>query len=301
MNQSDQIIDALMRLLAERTFDRISIQAIADEAGVDLATLNAAFASRGAILEAFVRRIDQDVLAGRYDDMADEPPRERLFDVLMARLDALRPYRGALKSLLASVRRDPAMGVELNRWIVRSNVWMLAAAGVDASGLRGSVAAQALTLSYLRVLQTFVKEEDPGLPRTMAMLDQELRKAEQRHNRIARWLGPAVRGQTAPAAGAAAANGEPGAATEMAHGAAEWPAHGAAEGPMDDPADAPSFAADPPGGDRVDAVSDGALESDTFDAPSDRIPPAEAEDAAQAAAGGAPTPAQPSPDDGPRV
>lgn len=273
MDQSNIIIDALMRLLEGRAYDKISIQDIADEAGVDLATLHACFASRGDILDAFVRRIDHQVLSGRYEDMAEEPPRERLFDVLMARIDALRPYRGALRSLLSATRRDPALGVALNSWAVRSSVWMLAAAGVDASGLRGTVAAQALTISYLKVIRTFVREDDPGLPRTMAQLDQELRKAEERHNRLARWVGPALRSHSPGEA----------AATPASTSAA-------------DAADRASFAGDPPDG-GVDAVTDGALESDTVDAPSDPIPHAEAADAAEAVKTPSPVPGASSDED----
>ncbi|WP_226577029.1 TetR family transcriptional regulator [Acuticoccus sediminis] len=239
MTTSDAIIDATLALLETRTFDRISLQDIADEAGIGLSALNAAFGSRGEILDAFMRRIDGEVLEGSFEDMADEPPRERLFDVLMTRLDALRPYRAALRSLMRSATRDPALALSLNALAVRSQVWMLAAAGVDASGFRGGIAAQALSMAFMRVLRIFVTEDDPGMPRTMAALDQELRRSESRHNRLARWLGPAVRARRAredtdAGVAAGASNGAAPAAdaTEAAGsatGTAPRPARAAAE------------------------------------------------------------------------
>ena len=48
------------------------------------------------------RSIDRQVLAGGDADMAEEPPRERLFDVLMRRLEALAPHKAAVRSLLRS-------------------------------------------------------------------------------------------------------------------------------------------------------------------------------------------------------
>ncbi|ORE96404.1 hypothetical protein ATO13_06060 [Stappia sp. 22II-S9-Z10] len=189
----DRVIDAAMGLLAAQPYETLTLSAIAEAAGVSLGELNAAFPSRIAIIEGFVRRVDAEVLSGTFDDMADEPPRERLFDVLMARLDALAHHRAALASLMRSARRDPALGLALNAFAVRSQVWMLAAAGVDATGLRGAVAAQALAAAYMQVLRVFVKEDDPGMPRTMAALDQALRRTEGRHSRLARFLGPAVR------------------------------------------------------------------------------------------------------------
>jgi AcrR family transcriptional regulator len=202
----DRIIDATMRLLADRPFEEVTLGAIADEAGLSLALLAAHFPTRGHILDGFARRIDQEVLARDFTDMADEAPRDRLFDVLMSRLDSLAPYRGALKSLMRSVRRDPALGVGLNAIAVRSASWMLAAAGIAPTGWRGRLVTQGLAVSFTRVLRVFVDEEDPGLPRTMAALDKELREAEQRHRRFARMFGEAVR--VAPVGGPAASDAQ---------------------------------------------------------------------------------------------
>lgn len=189
----DRIIDATMRLLADHPFEAVTLQAIADEAGVGLAVLAAHFPTRGHILDAFARRIDAEVLSRDVSDMADETARDRLFDVLMARLDALSPYKAALKSLMRAVRRDPALAVGLNAIAVRSATWMLAAAGIAPTGWRGRLVTQGLAVSFARVLRVFVNEDDPGLPRTMAALDKELREAEDRYRRFSRFLGDGVR------------------------------------------------------------------------------------------------------------
>ncbi|WP_108658593.1 TetR/AcrR family transcriptional regulator [Acuticoccus kandeliae] len=215
---ADRIIEATMRLLAERPFERVTVGDIADEAGVSLATLAAHFPTRGAILDGFARKIDQAVLRNDVSDMADEPPRERLFDVLMGRLDALRPYRAAMKSLMRSALRDPSLAMGLNTLEVRSQSWMLAAAGISAAGWRGRVVLQGLAVAFARVLRIFVDEEDTGLPRTMAALDKELREAERRHKRFARVFGAAV-GDASPASADGSDGAEGG-----------WPEDGEGEG-----------------------------------------------------------------------
>ena len=65
--------------------------------------------------------------------MAEEPARERLFDVLMRRLEALAPYKEAVHSLLRSARRNPGLALALNAMAVRSQQWMLEAAGIGAA------------------------------------------------------------------------------------------------------------------------------------------------------------------------
>ena len=108
MERRDHIIDVFMALIGERQFLEVTPRVIASEAGVTLAQLRAEFASRGHIIAAFAKRIDDVVLSGQYDDMADEPARERLFDVMMSRIEALKPYRLAMGELIAMSRRGSA-------------------------------------------------------------------------------------------------------------------------------------------------------------------------------------------------
>jgi hypothetical protein len=106
--------------------------------------------------------------------MAEEPPRERLFDVLMRRLEALAPHKAAVRSLGHAARSDPALALCVNGLTARSMAWMLTAAGISSSGLRGVIRAQGMACLYASVLRTWVNDDDPGLARTLAALDREL-------------------------------------------------------------------------------------------------------------------------------
>jgi len=170
----ERIIATLMTLLAEKPIERIDLTEIATGAGVSLDALRGEFPSKLAILAAHVKAIDRAVLAGGDGDMAEEPPRERLFDVLMRRLEALAPHKEALASLIRSAQRNPGLALALNAMAVRSQQWMLAAAGIHSSGPRGMVRAQGLAILFARVLRTFVHDEDEGHARTMAELDRAL-------------------------------------------------------------------------------------------------------------------------------
>jgi hypothetical protein len=111
--------------------------------------------------------------------MAEEPPRERLFDVLMRRLEVLAPHREAVRSLLRSARRNPPLALALNGLAVRSQQWMLTAAGINASGPRGMMRAQGLAVLFGSVLRTWIRDEDAGLARTMAALDRALARGQR--------------------------------------------------------------------------------------------------------------------------
>ena len=175
----ERIIAAFMGLLAEKSIERIDLTEIAKRAEVPLADLRAEFSSTLAILAAHMKEIDRAVLRGGDGDMAQEPPRERLFDVLMRRIEALAPHREAVRSLIRSAARNPPLAVALNGLAVQSQQWMLAAADISASGPKGMLRAQGLALLYASVLRTRLDDTDPGLARTMAALDSALARGQR--------------------------------------------------------------------------------------------------------------------------
>ena len=174
----DAIIDALLELSAEREWKDISITDIANRAGVSLADFRDTFPSKGAVLGGFSRRIDGIILRQTTDDLKDETAKERLFDILMRRLDAMAPYRLGLEGITDWVRRDPLAAAALNRTALNSMRFMLEAAGIDAEGQAGQVKIQGLVFAWTRVLAVWLKDDDPGLASTMASLDKELARGE---------------------------------------------------------------------------------------------------------------------------
>jgi len=175
----DKIIAAFLGLLAEKGIKQIGFAEIAEAAAVSLAQLRGEFPSTLAILAAHIKAIDRAVLAEDLSDMDEEPPRERLFDVLMRRLETLAPHRQAIRSLLRSAARNPPLAVALNGLAVQSQQWMLTAAAIGSSGPRGMMRAQGLALLFGSVLRIWVRDDDPGLARTMAALDRALARGQR--------------------------------------------------------------------------------------------------------------------------
>jgi AcrR family transcriptional regulator len=183
-----RIVDALMELAGERAWEDISISDIAARAGVSLADFRDAFPSKGAVLAGLSRRIDRIVLDDTGDELAGEPAKDRLFDVLMRRLDAMTPYRAGLEAVARWARRDPVAALALNQMAVNSMRFMLEAARIDAEGPLGLAKTQGLVLVWLRVLDVWFDDDEGDLSRTMAALDRELarggewaRRAEKLH------------------------------------------------------------------------------------------------------------------------
>jgi AcrR family transcriptional regulator len=189
----NKIIDATMALASERPWEEVTLAVIAERSGLTLAALRSGFDGRTDILAEFVRRTDETVLASVDPDMAEEAPRERLFDVLFSRFEALAPHKQAIRNLGHAARRDPLLALELNRIVAGSMAWMLTVAGLGATGGGGLFRAQGLAFVYAGVMRVWLGDDDPGLARTMAELDRRLRRAERmalRLDRVARILRP---------------------------------------------------------------------------------------------------------------
>ena len=174
-----KIVAAFMALLAEKRFEEIGFGDIAARAGLTLANCRAEFGSTLAILAAHMKELDRKVLASGSGDMADEPPRERLFDVLMRRIEAMAPHREAARSLMKSAQCNPGLALALNGLAVRSQTWMLTAADIDGAGARGMIRAQGLAMLFASVLRTWVDDEEEGLARTLAALDRALARGQR--------------------------------------------------------------------------------------------------------------------------
>ncbi len=174
------IVDALMKLAGERRFEDISIREICQEAGLTLADFRDFFPSKGAVLAGFSRRIDRAVLTQDAAELADESPRERLFDILMRRLEAMAPYREGLRETIAWLRRDPAAALAMNQAVIGSMRFMLEAAGVELDdGAAGAIKLQGFGFAWARIVGVWLDDDDPGLSKTMAELDRELTRGER--------------------------------------------------------------------------------------------------------------------------
>jgi len=177
-NPREAAVEALMRLAAEQPWNDIEIGDIAREADLSLAELRELFPSKGAVLGGLTRIIDRAVLKDDSSDLADEPSRERLFDVLMRRLDAMTPYKPALRRISFALRGDPLSMLALNGVALNSHRYMLAAAGIDTEGPLGRVKIQGTVVAFARTVEVWLDDDDPALARTMAKLDREIRRGE---------------------------------------------------------------------------------------------------------------------------
>ena len=180
-NSPRDAVDTALSLAAEKGWHDLALADIAAGAGLSLAELYALYPSKQAILKAYSRKIDMAVLAET--EKPEGPAKDRLFDVLMRRLDKLDPHKAGLQRIAEDTARDPlAMACSLAR-LDRSMAAMLEAAGISAAGFAGLLKVKGLSAVYMRGLRAWLRDDSPDKAKTMAALDRALGRAD----RLASW------------------------------------------------------------------------------------------------------------------
>lgn len=170
------VVAVALDLFEERGYAEVALAEIADAAGLSLADLLRQHPAKSALITAWLGRIDAAMLDAA-KAAEDETPRDRLFEVIMGRLDQLAPRKALIRKLGRAALRDPDLGCALALASQRALRWMLAAARIEAEGLRGFAIRRGLAVVYADTLRVWLADASDDAARTMAHLDKRLRQA----------------------------------------------------------------------------------------------------------------------------
>lgn len=172
------LVDAALALAKERGWRSLTLAEIAAAAKLSLDEACRHIPSKTAILDRLGRLIDEAMLAEGAADPEDSP-RDRLFDLLMRRFDALQERRAGIAAIARDLRADPLASLALLPQLERSMRWTLEAAGIGAGGLTGLARVRGLGLLYLAVIRVWLRDDSEDMAPTMKALDQRLSQAER--------------------------------------------------------------------------------------------------------------------------
>ena len=174
------VVATAMDLAAERGWRSVSLGEIAEAAGLKLSQLYDVYPSKRAILHGLSQHADRAMLAeaSADPDAAEESTRDRLFALLMARFDALLPYKDGIAAVLRDTLGNPAAALAWGGSLRRSMTWALEAVGPVGRGWLLPVQVKGLSAIYLSTMLVWLRDESADMSKTMAALDKRLRRAE---------------------------------------------------------------------------------------------------------------------------
>jgi len=169
------IVTAAFRLAATRAWSGVKLADIAAESGLSLADIAGAIGGKADILRLYGRQLDSRMLTSLDSDPVSGSAHDRLFDIIMRRLELMDGDKAAIRSIVATPAASLPDYALLAGSMLQSQDWILSAAGLEDSGLRGAMKTTGLALVYVRTLKVWSNDDDDGLARTMAQLDRSLR------------------------------------------------------------------------------------------------------------------------------
>ena len=176
--EPQDLLVAAFELVAERGWGGFNAALLGRRAGVPLVEVYRELPRRASLIWALSRRADQAMLEFDPAELEGLPPRDRVFELLMRRLDALTPFRDGLARIERDARRAPELVLVSGCRLDRSMAWVQEAAELRSHGLRARFARGLIAGAYLQTLRVWLTDRSADLARTMAELDKQLRRIE---------------------------------------------------------------------------------------------------------------------------
>lgn len=170
------MIETTLQLAQDVGWQRVSLVDASREAELPLQRVRQRFPFKAMILLRLNQQIDDAALCG---ESYGTTVRERLFDLLMRRFDAMQDYRSGICAIMRTLPRDPALAAFLAGTTMESLRWIADAAGLECRGLGGIIRQNTLLALWSRALVSWEKDNSPDLSATMQTLDQALTRAER--------------------------------------------------------------------------------------------------------------------------
>ena len=186
-NRKIILIDTTLSLAGELGWPSVTLQLIGKTANVPLSEVSAIFSSKWDILEAFRERTDLLLTAGKSANLSGQSAKDRLFDILMARIAIIEPWKAGIGSIARHAVAQPITGIRLFTSLNKSMECMIEHVNAKIQGPGKLIQSRGLTLIYLLVLRRWIGDHSSDLGPTMAELNERLISADQLISRICGW------------------------------------------------------------------------------------------------------------------
>lgn len=154
MATRDEIIDAALALADASHWERVRLHAVAARVGCSLDDIRAHFREKEEIIDAWLDRADQAMLDGQTTP----------YDLIMAWLDALAPYRRVTREMVLTRLEPGHLHHQLPSVlrISRTVQWMREAAGRDHAFAARALDETACTALCVGIFAYWLYDESPG-------------------------------------------------------------------------------------------------------------------------------------------
>ena len=182
-DQMDQaLFAALWSTLDQQPLGDVSLEQLADEAGLAITDLYVRYANSNAVLLAALRALDANALCQSADEFAEAPEAtvyEKLLEGLISRFELYAPFRVQMKAVHHAAQRNPVLAACLLARLADMVDRLLSLCGDEVTGWRRQARIKGIMAVLLRVRPVWQSDDTAELSLTLSSLDKELRRAAE--------------------------------------------------------------------------------------------------------------------------
>ena len=168
-------------MLAHTALDKISLDDVADAAGVDRDYAAVCAGTVSSLILHHMTMLDNQAMLETFDDLKDAGEvsiREKILEAILHRFEIYNPHKKAVLSLARSALRNPQLGLELLSKRVAITRRLLMMCGDNPHGWQGEARIRGVVGVMVASARVWQKDETPDLSMTMKEIDRRLEQAE---------------------------------------------------------------------------------------------------------------------------
>jgi hypothetical protein len=180
MNSTEQnFAETTLRLIAKNGWESLSLEAIAKASKSSVANVKKHFGDKSKIIPFLVTYVTRATIksVGKVD--VSQTPRDRLFEIMMARCDVLQQNRIAFQAIVKALKNDSRTAASLLLAQREAMQSMLHHVGLADHGLRQHITVVGLMGVYAATVWAWHRDETIDMSRTMAALGRALSAANR--------------------------------------------------------------------------------------------------------------------------
>lgn len=174
----DRIVLSALKLAAKNPWHKITLEEIAKNAKISLSKMKRLFPDKLYIIQEIVNFIDNEMerkVKTRKKDYRYIPSDEKLFEIIMTRLDVMQKYRDGITSIMKSIIKDPSIVISVTNAHLKSTERILKFSKAKKKQIESPLILITLIIYQLTLAFWLFGDISPDKAKTMSFLDFCLR------------------------------------------------------------------------------------------------------------------------------
>ena len=175
-----KLINAAFQMIEKLGWQKFSLKRLADEEKISITEINQIFRKKEDILKEFSSMIDLQVEKNfDFRDLESSSTKDNLFELIMLRLELMRPYKKALKNIILVFRSNLSMIKSVSFKILNSLDFYLELTNAYDGSFFDIFKKKVILFIYTQTFIVWINDDSEEMSKTMSELDKMLSFSEK--------------------------------------------------------------------------------------------------------------------------